>query len=214
MRKSSITAFLITILMLGASAAASANIVTFDNGSGPLNDAIPYTEDGIVITSPIVPPQAPPWITDNYPSGNVAGKALFFDDTAGSTMYYLTIGLVDGSAFDMQSITFNWAQSYAGDYFEMYVIDGSATDYVASIPYVDSVTTGPLTFNFPDWYYFQDVTSVSLLFYGYDPNNITGFAAINFAIDDIVVNPVPIPSAVWLFGSGLIGLIGLARRKA
>jgi len=27
------------------------------------------------------------------------------------------------------------------------------------------------------------------------------------------VNPVPIPSAVWLFGSGLIGLIGVARRK-
>lgn len=26
--------------------------------------------------------------------------------------------------------------------------------------------------------------------------------------------PVPIPAAVWLFGSGLIGLIGLARRKA
>jgi hypothetical protein len=24
---------------------------------------------------------------------------------------------------------------------------------------------------------------------------------------------VPIPAAVWLFGSGLIGLIGLARRK-
>ena len=28
------------------------------------------------------------------------------------------------------------------------------------------------------------------------------------------VNPVPIPSAAWLFGSGLLGLIGLARRKA
>lgn len=27
-------------------------------------------------------------------------------------------------------------------------------------------------------------------------------------------SPVPIPSAVWLFGSGLIGLIGLVRRKA
>jgi hypothetical protein len=25
--------------------------------------------------------------------------------------------------------------------------------------------------------------------------------------------PVPIPAAVWLFGSGLIGLVGLARRK-
>jgi len=25
---------------------------------------------------------------------------------------------------------------------------------------------------------------------------------------------VPIPGAVWLFGSGLIGLVGMARRKA
>ena len=25
---------------------------------------------------------------------------------------------------------------------------------------------------------------------------------------------VPVPAAVWLFGSGLIGLIGVARRKA
>ena len=28
------------------------------------------------------------------------------------------------------------------------------------------------------------------------------------------VSPIPIPSAVWLFGSGLIGLIGLSRRKS
>jgi hypothetical protein len=25
---------------------------------------------------------------------------------------------------------------------------------------------------------------------------------------------VPVPAAVWLFGSGLLGLIGVARRKA
>jgi hypothetical protein len=31
---------------------------------------------------------------------------------------------------------------------------------------------------------------------------------------DWVVAPVPIPSAVWLFGSGLLGLIGIARKKA
>jgi hypothetical protein len=28
------------------------------------------------------------------------------------------------------------------------------------------------------------------------------------------VQPVPVPAALWLFGSGLIGLVGLARRKA
>jgi len=29
----------------------------------------------------------------------------------------------------------------------------------------------------------------------------------------LVVNPVPVPAAVWLFGSGLLGLAGIARRK-
>ena len=27
------------------------------------------------------------------------------------------------------------------------------------------------------------------------------------------VSSVPVPAAVWLFGSGLLGLVGLARRK-
>lgn len=31
---------------------------------------------------------------------------------------------------------------------------------------------------------------------------------------DVVNQPVPVPAAVWLFGAGLIGLIGVARRKA
>ena len=35
----------------------------------------------------------------------------------------------------------------------------------------------------------------------------------NLAIDNVTVSAVPVPAAVWLFGSGLVGLIGLARRK-
>ena len=31
--------------------------------------------------------------------------------------------------------------------------------------------------------------------------------------DGDVVSSVPVPAAVWLFGSGLLGLIGMARRK-
>ena len=31
---------------------------------------------------------------------------------------------------------------------------------------------------------------------------------------DVVNQPVPVPAAVWLFGTGFIGLIGIARRRA
>jgi hypothetical protein len=31
---------------------------------------------------------------------------------------------------------------------------------------------------------------------------------------EVIVNNVPIPPALWLFGSGLLGLIGVARKKA
>jgi hypothetical protein len=33
------------------------------------------------------------------------------------------------------------------------------------------------------------------------------------AITTVPVDPIPVPAALWLFGSGLLGLIGIARRK-
>jgi hypothetical protein len=38
----------------------------------------------------------------------------------------------------------------------------------------------------------------------------SGWGVENVRMD---VQVVPVPAAVWLFGSGLIGLVGLARRK-
>jgi len=36
----------------------------------------------------------------------------------------------------------------------------------------------------------------------------------SMTVTTVPVTVVPVPAAVWLFGSGLIGLIGIARRKA
>lgn len=47
---------------------------------------------------------------------------------------------------------------------------------------------------------------------GFGPNSVSGQNAF-LGIDGIGISAVPVPAAVWLFGSGLIGLIGIAKRK-
>ena len=50
---------------------------------------------------------------------------------------------------------------------------------------------------------------------GIGPINGVDLLAGSVLIDDVVLNAnvVPVPAAVWLFGSGLLGLVGVARRK-
>ena len=43
-----------------------------------------------------------------------------------------------------------------------------------------------------------------------DGYTVSGTATVSLAGN---VTPVPLPAAVWLFGSGLLGLVGIARRK-
>lgn len=45
--------------------------------------------------------------------------------------------------------------------------------------------------------------------FGFSLESVNG----NVNSTDIMNTAVPVPAAVWLFGSGLIGLIGIARRK-
>ena len=50
------------------------------------------------------------------------------------------------------------------------------------------------------------------------PNGILGLTMIDgafagFSANFNLVEPVPVPAAVWLFGSGLLGLVGVARRR-
>ena len=45
-------------------------------------------------------------------------------------------------------------------------------------------------------------------------NETVGINKVHFQLTSLSVSAVPIPAAVWLFGSGLLGLIAVARRKA
>jgi len=72
----------------------------------------------------------------------------------------------------------------------------------------------------PDFYLENGVASLPSQFFF---NNATAYWGIIGSNDDTIrynttnftmsVTTVPVPAAIWLFGSGLIGLIGLGRRK-
>lgn len=51
--------------------------------------------------------------------------------------------------------------------------------------------------------------------YGFRVQNVDEYGMIlNGVATNVAINPVPVPAAVWLFGSGLIGLFGLIKRTA
>ena len=42
---------------------------------------------------------------------------------------------------------------------------------------------------------------------------VNATATFEFTYTAAPISSVPVPAAIWLFGSGLLGLIGVARRK-
>ena len=78
----------------------------------------------------------------------------------------------------------------------------SATEYMVEIG-TDNVLTAWL-FNF-------DIEGVSGA--GYQNSQHIGALLSAWAVYDGDISAVPVPAAVWLFGSGLIGLVGFARHK-
>lgn len=67
-------------------------------------------------------------------------------------------------------------------------------------------------FGLPEGNY-QGGLNISFNTTGSIPNTGEAFTSDTLFSGDVVNSPVPVPAAVWLFGSGLIGLVGIARRK-
>lgn len=118
----------------------------------------------------------------------------------------------------------------------------SAFNYFGNSPvYIDLITGGTFDFNgaymagtvspqyitFEGWNNGVQLYTSSSILLSYTATqwielNWTGIDRLiinncctNWTMDDFTyeITSVPIPSAIWLFGSGLLGLIGIARRK-
>lgn len=123
--------------------------------------------------------------------GSVVGKVEFY----GSDDAYHSVDLTEG---------INVRDHYYGNYNN--IIDGAN----AMLAYGASNSGAHLDmqiFNLPSD--FADETLVKIVFTSYGGNGGTPFIA-----GATVASAVPVPSAVWLFGSGLVGLAGFRRKRS
>ena len=125
------------------------------------------------------------------------GNGSLVDNDNGSGEWSLSIGTkvdwLNGITFDLGQLNFT-TDAYASYYDENYLlqtVSGSAMDY----------ETGDAFFIAQS----DIITGTGLI----DGMRLT----IGISGNDPVVNAVPVPTAVWLFGSGLIGLVGFSKRK-
>jgi len=185
--------YIFTLLLVSVTAQAETVVLDFEEFAGnvALFEPLPASFDtkGYTITSP-----NGAWFDDDPFAGSQVG--LLFNNTG-----EMTLSKVGGTSFSL--IGFDY--SFNTDSFAPYDINFTA------------LTAGGETINSTvglpgDWYehtylaggVFNDIVSITISGVGTSPQ---------FAINNVVVSAVPVPAAVWLFGSALAGLGWMRRRK-
>lgn len=123
-----------------------------------------------------------------------------------------TFSTVAGAQYD---VTFDMAGNYANapTIKPMRVsADGQGQDFFFDITGKSALNMGwtPMS-----WSFIADDTSATLQFLSLtETNGLTeGWGAALDNVSVLAANPIPVPAAAWLFGTALIGLIGLGKRR-
>lgn len=218
---------LLAASLLAALAAAPVQAATVLTLSGPIADAdqIQQTAQTPSIFAGAVPTQPVDFGYEKFPVG---GGSQTYDAYTGTlaidwnngggpgpdyTVGQIVAALGGVSAFNIgiDTNTTN-ANSEMLDFFEVLVDTGSGfnQEFVFNTPSAIAPPNNNGT-GFSDYL----LSTVDLS--GFDDTDLVQFhVIISGAVDgqeQLFLTPVPVPAAVWLFGSGLIGLFGLARRK-
>ncbi len=130
------------------------------------------------------------WSLGSYSGSDftVTGTSAISGDTISGVV---PIGIGSNSSLDMS----NWRVTYDGATINL---GGSSTD------------SHEATFAWKGNY----GGSFTLDYEAHVPSNAAYFKNQDYKLHMVgAVEPVPLPAAAWLFGSGLLGLLGIARRK-
>ncbi len=136
-------------------------------------------------------------------SGATTVESAYFTNTT-----YAYISMRDGDGFakqfeegDFFTLTVNGLDNVDSVIGSLDISLASGTDLLSSWLLADLTTLGT-------------VHALEFSLSGSDVGSFGLNTPAYFAIDDLTtVSAVPVPAAVWLFGSGLIGLVSIARRR-
>ncbi|MHB1142470.1 MAG: hypothetical protein ACYC1T_12050 [Sulfuricaulis sp.] len=153
----------------------------------------------------------PTLLSTTFSSGNAAGQSydgeFSLPGTQPSCSAYASWTGPAGSHAPLSGANECFSLGYTFSYPQGYVYpDGhTCTDPEGCPEAMDSVYNLSFTF----------AHNASDLVLNFSAAGLQGLADESWGLDNVqvAVAPVPVPPAVWLFGSGLLGLIGIARRK-
>lgn len=201
---SSVTAEAVTVSIGAGSAVSSIDrSATFDTIISDNISLSGYTEDGLKISSPGVSDVG---VYAYSLDGSATGPMDKYFYNANGTTQYATITASDG--VDIFGLEFHLGHTYIS-------IPGAGVVWET---YRNNVLTGAGVFTATrgDVIGWSDAAGFDELRVGAADPAYTSFGQLSvLVIDDlnVQVSAVPLPAAAWLFGTGLLGLLGVARQR-
>jgi hypothetical protein len=150
-----------------------------------------------------------PWTIDQIADGITADIAPDFNGfVSNSASGTISFGLVDGPSTLTNFVLWNDVNVLSEGIKDFNLEFYNPTNALLS---TSTTLQGPFNQIDPKIYRFPEINGVSRV----DLVVLNSHAGVftRIEIREVGFNAVPVPAAAWLFGSGLLGLIGISRRK-
>jgi hypothetical protein len=186
---------IIFLFSVASSVQAASVVLDFEDlPTGGFNS--PLTSKGFIINP--TPAFIDPAIVDDFSVSGTGNELGLCGNCTDGTLGF-SLSTSSGVLFEIDSFDLRYTSE---------VFDGTVTGYLDGGGTVSQLVSSAGIINFDSTW--MNMTSIDIVFQG---DSFAGQPAIQIiSVDNVYLQAVPVPAAVWLFGSALAGL-GWMRRK-